>query len=241
LIVVRVEPDRSPDGVAALALTEQVLLPGSNVTTADQRFCSKCIEETLTRIAFDLTKTLLEEAASGTARTKLTIRSTPPAAWITLDNTNVGLTDHTYATFPGRHIVIVQREGYETETRTVDAIENQEAVIAVTLRAKILTTPRTTTTRRPPILPAIVAGTGAAALATGIALQLAKGPPDSGRQPKYLVSVPGVVLMAGGGVAIGVGVGLYLWGHASSRAAPTSMPTAAATAGGGIIGWTGQF
>jgi hypothetical protein len=237
LIVVRVEPDRSPDGIAALALTEQVLLPGSNVTTADQRFCPRCIEETLTRIAFDLTKTLLEEAASGTARTKLRITSIPPSAWITLDNTNVGLTNHTYSTFPGRHTVIVQREGFETETRSVDAIENQETVVAVTLHGKGGVIPGSP--EHPLRIPAIVAGTGVVVLAGGIGLQLAKDPPDSGQQPKYLVSVPGIALMVGGGVAIGVGV--YLWVNATNKPAPASIPTAAITVGGGIVGWTGQF
>jgi hypothetical protein len=237
LIVVKVEPSRSPDGAAALALTEQVLLPGSDVTTTDQRYCPRCIEETLTRIAFDLTKTLLEEAASGTARTKLTIRSTPPGAWITLDRTNVGLTDHTYATFPGRHVVTLQRTGYDTATRSVDAIEDQEVVVAVGLQQKLVATPPPQ--RSPHLVPAIVAGAGVVAIAGGIALQLAVDPPDSGRQPKYLVSAPGIALMAGGGVVVGVAA--YLWLRATHAPAPAAAPAVGLVEGGGVVGWTGRF
>jgi hypothetical protein len=237
LIVVRVEPSRSPEGAAAIALTEQVLLAGSDVVTADQRFCARCVDETLTRIAFDLTKRLLEEAASGTARTKLTVRSVPPGAWITLDNTNVGLTDHTYATFPGRHVVILQREGYETETRNVDAVEDQDVAISITLRQKMAVNPVSTGT--PYLFPAIAAGAGVIAVASGIGLQLAKDPPDSGRQPKYLVSAPGIALMTAGGVAIGVAA--YLWLRTTRRQAPVSAPAVGVMQGGGVVGWTGRF
>jgi hypothetical protein len=239
LIVVHLEPERSPDGAAALALTEQVLLPGAAVT-ADKRPCQKCIEETLTRIAFDLTKALLEEAASGTGRTRLSITSKPPGAWITLDNTNVGLTDRTYSTFPGRHVVIVQREGYEIEARNVDVVEDQQTTVAVMLHPKGGIPPSAGATERPYLVPGIVAGAGVAALATGIGLQLAKAPPDVGQhQPAYLVSVPGVALIVSGGVAVGLGA--YLWMHATNQAAPPSIPTAAIVEGGGIVGWTGHI
>jgi hypothetical protein len=237
LVIVRVEPSRSPDGAAALALTEQVLLPGSDVTTADQRYCPRCIDETLTRIAFDLTKTLLQEAASGTARTRLTIRSTPPAAWITLDGANVGLTDRTYATFPGRHVVLLQREGYDAEIRTVDAIEDQEVVVAVALRSRVVVAPGGA--RSSYLVPAVVAGAGAVAVGAGIWLQLAKDPPTSGRQPKYLVSTPGIALMVGGSVAVGVAA--YLWLRADRGSAPASALAVSLTPGGGVLGWTGQF
>jgi PEGA domain len=235
LIVVGVDPDASPDSNGALVLTEQIVLPQSDVATSDQRSCSKCIEETLTRIAFDLTKELLEEAAAGTGRTRLRILSTPPGAWITLDTTNVGLTDHTYSTFPGRHVVTVQRDGYQTETRTVDVIENQETTVAITLRANS-NTPDPDAGRHPHLIPALVIGAGATAVVVGVVLHL---PPDSGPQPKYLINAPGAACVIVGGLAIGLGG--YLWARATKHAAPVAMPTAAITAGGGIIGWTGHF
>lgn len=236
LVVVGVDPEVSPDSSGALVLTEQILLPESDVATSNQRSCSKCNEEMLTRIAFDLTKELLQEASAGTGRTRLRILSTPPGAWITLDTTNVGLTDHTYSTFPGRHVVAVQRDGYPIETRTVDVVENKETTVAITLRANGNPTPTPATGEHPHLIPALVIGAGAAAVVLGVALQL---PPDSGRQPKYLVNAPGAACVVGGGLVIGLGV--YLWGRATKNAAPASMPTAAITEGGGIVGWMGHF
>lgn len=233
LIVVRVEPDRAPDGGAALTLTEQIVLPGSSAPTADQRFCARCSDETLTRVAFDLTRSLLEEASAGTARTKVTVRSTPPGAWITFDSVNVGLTDHTYATFPGHHVVIVQREGFATERREVDAPENRETVVAVDLRAR--DTGAAAPTSHPYVLPGIVTGIGAAGLIAGLALQAEQSPPSSEPQPSRLVSAPGIALVAGGAVALGIGAYLFVRAH---RAA---APVAAPVHGGGIVGWAGSF
>jgi hypothetical protein len=241
--VVSVEPERTPDNNGALALTEQIVLPGSDVATADKRPCAKCTEEALTRITFDLTKGLLEEASAGTGRTKLRVTSTPPGAWITLDNASAGLTDHTYSTFPGRHVVIVQRDGYQIETRNVDVTENQETVLAITLHAQetIAPTRSVVGTEHPYLLHvAIVGGAGVAALVVGIGLQRAQDPPAVGQdQSPRLISAPGVVLIAGGGLAIGVGV--YLWTRTTQKAAPASTPTAMITTGGGIVGWTGHF
>jgi hypothetical protein len=243
LIVVSLDPEAAPDSAGTLSLTEQILLPGSDVATSDQRSCPKCTDEALTRIAFDLTKELLEEAAAGTGRTRIRILSTPPGAWITLDTTNVGLTDHTYSTFPGRHAVTLQRDGYQIETRSVDVIENQETTVAVTLRAVDSTGPTGPTPHpdeHPYLVPALVGGAGVAALAVGVGLQLAADPPPVGQsQPSRLVSAPGVALIAGGSVAIGVSV--YLWVRAMHRAPPASTPTVSIAPGGGIIGWTGHF
>lgn len=240
LIVVSLDPDRSPDGKPALALTGQVILQGAKATTADTRFCPQCVDETLTRITFDLTKGLIEEAATGTARTNLTIESIPPGAWITLDNTNVGLTNRKYATFPGRHVVILQREGHETETRTVDVVENQDTLVSVKLRPK--GGPVGGGGDRRYLVPGIVAGAGVVAAGAGIVLQFAKDPPPVGeQQPARLVSAPGIGLMIGGGITVGVGA--YLWIRASktSRQVPKTMPIAMITNSGGIVGWTGQF
>lgn len=240
LIVVSLTPEAAPESAGTLALTEQILLPGSDVATSDQRSCPKCTEEALTRIAFDLTKELLEEATAGTGRTRIRVISTPPGAWITLDTTNVGLTDHTYSTFPGRHVVTLQRDGYQIETRSVDVLENQETAVAVALRATGSTVAPTPPDEHPFLIPALVAGVGVAALAVGIGLQLAVDPPPVGqRQPSRLVSAPGVALIAGGSVAIGVGA--YLWVRAMHRAPPASTPTFNVAPGGGVIGWTGRF
>lgn len=233
-IIVRVEPDRSPDGTPALTVTEQVLVRGSDVPTTDRRYCANgCSDEQLTRIAFDLTKALIEEASAGTAKTTVTIRSVPSGAWITLDGNNVGLTDHTYATFPGRHVIGVQRAGYEAQTRTVEVAENRETTVAFELRS-------TSTNPEPSrVVPLVVAGAGAAMFAVGLGLQLSKDPPDMPPQPERLVSAPGIGLMVAGGVAIGVGT--FLWVRATKHAKPSSGPAGTAVSGGAVLGWQGKF
>jgi hypothetical protein len=240
LIVVRVDPDLAAEESSTLVLTEQILLAGTAVPTADQRPCARCIDETLTRVTFDLTRGLTDEALAGTARTKITIRSSPPGAWITLDTNTVGLTDHTYTTFPGRHLVIVRRDGYETDSRKVDVTENQETVVAFDLQPKGKGKPSSGPTEHPYLKPGIVAGAGLLAIAAGVIVQVTKDPPDTDVQPKYIPSTLGIALMAGGSITTAVGV--YLWLRVSKQSrAPASAPTAAITNGGGIIGWSGSF
>lgn len=242
LIVVGLDPDPAAETSGTLVLNERILLPGSDVAASDQRSCAKCIEETLARVAFDLTKKLLEEAAAGTGRTTLRIVSRPPGAWITLDTTNVGLTDRTASTFPGRHAITIQRDGYQAETRSIDAVENKETTVAFALRpaAGAPSAQGDQIDGHPHVIPGLIIGVGMAAVIAGVVVQL---PPDSGpgigRQPRYLINAPGAICVVGGGVAIGVGV--YLWVRATRPAAPVSMPTATATAGGGIVGWLGRF
>lgn len=196
----------------------------------------------LTRIAFDLTKRLIEEAATGTARTNLVIESDPPGAWITLDNTNVGLTNRKYPTFPGRHIIVLQREGYESETRTVDVIENQDTVVRVPLRPKGGASGVVHAGWRRYLVPGLVAGAGLAAVTGGIVLQATKDPPPIGEdQPARLYSGPGIRLMIGGGLAVGVGAYLWFRVRKAPQHPPTSAPTAVVTSNGGLVGWAGGF
>jgi hypothetical protein len=235
-IIVRVEPDRSPDGTPAVTLTEQILLHGSDLPTTDRRYCAAgCSDEALTRVAFDLTKSLLEEASAGTSRTKVTIRTTPTGAWITLDGNNVGLTDHTYATFPGRHVIVVQRAGFEPKTQTVEIPEDRETSVVFEL-----TPTGAAGSSHAYLLPGVVTGAGTIMFAAGLGLQLTKDPPDTRPQPARLVSTPGVGLMIAGGVAVGVGV--VLWIRASKKSArPSSAPSAAFTKDGASLGWAGTF
>lgn len=239
LIIVRVEVARQ-EGKPALALVQQVLLPGSEVTTADRRICPDCTDETLTRVAFDLTTALLKEAAAGTARTKIAIRSTPPGAWITLDNNNVGLTDRTYATYPGRHVVIVQLDGYETEQRVVEVREDQETAVPFVLRRKGAGGQTDSVARRY-LVPGVLGVAGGAAFGVGLALQITKDPPEAPQdQPKRLYSTAGISLMVGGGLVLGYA--LYSGIRVRQKhAARISTPTVSLSSDGAAIGWAGSF
>lgn len=232
LILVRVDTSGKPK---SLVLTQQVLLSGSKVSTSDQRACDTCTDETLTRVSFDLTTALIKEASAGTAKTKITIRSTPPGAWITFDNASVGVTNRTYSTFPGHHTVMVQLDGFAPQTQEVDVREDEDTVVAFDLR-------QTTDGgggRSPYLFPSVVAGVGALALGGGIALQVSTDPPTSGKQPAKLYSYPGIGLMAAGSAVIAVSV--YMFVRRSKASRTTSAPTAALADGGGTVGWFVSF
>jgi PEGA domain len=249
LILVGVDPEA--DG---LTLTEHILLPGSDVATSDQRSCAKCIEERLTRVAFDLTKEMLQEAAAGTGRTKLRVVSTPPGAWVTVDTTNVGLTDQTYSTFPGQHVVTVRRDGFQSETRTVEVVENKETTAAFTLRPTDGPGPGpgpgpgagAGETRSHTLEISFIA-VGSSAIVGGV-IAIALNQPDDAKppteqQPRYrYYTIPAGITAIVGGAVVG-SIGGYLWwkhsrdndGHAKS--APTVTPVA----GGAVVGIQGVF
>jgi hypothetical protein len=247
LIVATLDPEADATG-GGLSLTQQVLLPGPDVASSDQRSCAKCNEERLTRVAFDLTKELVEEAAAGTGRTRIRVVSTPPGAWITIDTTNVGLTDHTSSTFPGQHVVTVQRDGYQTETRTVNVVEDRETIVAITLRPNRGPAPRLDPVGHRSFLPEIsMVAVGSAAIVGGlIALafnQQDDGKPATEKQPRfYYDTVPaGITAIIGGG-ALGAVGGYLWWKHARHDAKPVrSAPTVTPVAGGAMVGVHGVF
>lgn len=244
LIVVHVASDHGPDGGPATTLAEQIMVTGSDVASSDQRACPRCADAALTSAAFDLTKSLLGEAAAGTSRTTLAITSTPPGAWITLDAKTVGATDHTYPVAPGPHTVMVQRLGSETEVRTVTARENENTPVAFQLHAGNgqIVVPPVVDHPHPHVVPGLVIGVGVVALVGGSVISLeADGPGKGHPQPTYLYSGPGIGLAVAGGVAAVVGG--WLWHRASQTQAAmaVSAPTVSISAQGTVLGWTGSF
>jgi hypothetical protein len=233
LIIVRPEVD-----TGGTTITEQILM-GAAPTTSDDRYCEKCNEEKLQHTTYDLTKSLIREAVTGAARTRLAVRSTPTGAWITIDSKQVGLTNRVYSTFAGHHVILFQHPGYMPETRAIDAVEDQETPVDVTLRpigeGHVVENPT------PPsyVLPGVVAGVGAVVLVIGIGLQATVSSPPTGTdQPSTLYSKPGIGLMLGGAAIAAFGGYLLYTTH---RDRSSSQVTVSADHSGAVVGWAHRF
>jgi len=239
LSVVQVGRDtRSPDVI----VTQQVVAPGASAVFIQRRTCEQCDADTLRQHVTAMTKKLLEDAASGSSKTTLSIKSSPPGAWITLDGDSAGATNSTMATFPGKHTVMLRATGYETEVRDVTAVDGKTTDLVVTLR---LTKPlaRAHDPIDPDssrVLPWLVIGAGAAAVLTGgILLAIDQDPdpsPNGSFEIRDTAAVGVGVLVAGAAV---VGIGGYLL--VRSTRPKSSRPTAALSAGAVSVGWEMRF
>lgn len=219
-----------------LNITGELAVAGDGGAVVVERHCDDCENESLDAVVQKLAEDLLHDLAIR-AETKLDLRTVPAGATVLLDGRSIGTTDASgklsQSALPGPHKLRVQHPGFVDSERTIQLAVAQTTPVVV----ELVQAPSTGT---PLLVPAIIAGAGVAALAGGILLQLGKdSPPVGEKQPPYIISYPGVALMAGGTIAIGIGV--YLWMHAASNGAPTSTPTVAITAGGAVVGWAGHF
>ncbi|MBA2541149.1 MAG: PEGA domain-containing protein [Deltaproteobacteria bacterium] len=243
LSVVEVGSERPRNGKAPdVIVTQQVVAPGAAAVFIQRRTCEQCDDDTLRQHVTAMTKKLLEDAASGTSKTILTIKSSPPGAWITLDGDTAGATDSTLATFPGKHTVMLRATGYETEVRDVTAVEGQATELAVTMRPTPGTRPTDPklpgVTRRSSVLPWVVAGAGVASLiAGGILIAIDQDPDPSPDGPFEIrnTAPAGVGIAIAGVLAVGIG------GYLAYRSTRSSRPTAALTPSSASVGWEVRF
>jgi hypothetical protein len=231
IVVVEVRPEPANK----LNIIGEFVVAGDAAAAVVQRRCDACDNEHLDAVTQKIAEDLLREMA---ARGETTLDlHTVPGATAQLDGVPIGTADPTgklsHTALPGPHKLAVQYPGFVDGERTVELPVAQATAVTVDLVPA-------SSTGHPLLVPVIVAGAGALAIAGGIALQLDKDPPPMGeKQTKYVISAPGLALIAAGGVTVGLGA--YLWVRATRNAAPTSMPTVAVTNGGGIVGWTGHF
>jgi len=89
-------------------------------------------------------------------------------------------------------------------------------------------------------LPAFAVGAGLAAIVGGAAVQMRKEPPDSGPQPKHLISSPGLSLQIGGGLVTSAGLYFLLRGHEDARA-PSGLSKGLVFAGALVMAGSTTF
>jgi hypothetical protein len=210
-------------------------------------FCPACRRDGLARSARALVDTLLRKARSRATPSLLAVRSTPAGARITLDGKVVGATDAAGAEFrvsPGRHLVRLERSGFAAATREVVIDDGEHAAVEVTLEpAPGPSSPIQTGTRahRSRLLPWLLVGTGAAALAGGgllLALDEDAGLDGEARGPHF-DDTAGLGLGLGGAGAAALGVGVYLlW---RSRDAGGPAPIVSVDSEATWVGLRGSF
>ena len=223
-----------------------------------EHFCNVCSDAELRQGVADATRKVMRDLVVRGGRTKITIESTPDGAWITLDGSPAGSTNEQKATYPGKHTVMLRKDGYVTATRDVEVEEGQTVVVKVPLeRAKHddatapmgpvapvgPVEPSVVTAARPSALgPKLLIGAGVVMILGGAVLVAVDEDPSLvGEQPPYIYDTTphGVAAILAGAAAVGVGA--YLWARASRASQPTSSPTIGARSGGVTVGWAGSF
>jgi hypothetical protein len=233
-----VDKNQADNGAPMVVLTARLIVTAAassgQALVVRQRFCEHCADDRLTEASIDLARQLLQDLAVRNGRTILEVASTPPGARITLDGEPLGATNATFNTFPGAHVVVVEKLGYHRATRSVIAEEGKTATVALAL---VPSASAAGAARPARWLPGMLAGGGALAIvAAGILLERGAqgGPGHPDEKYRYAGATPA-------GVAIGLAgigaftAGLYLWWRAPAPTPATS------TNGGPIAGWATAF
>jgi hypothetical protein len=247
-LVVAAQKQQAEDGSPVVVLTAKLIVTKPHALIVQQRFCEHCTDDKLTQASTELARQLVQELAVRIGRTVLDVKSTPNGARITLDGVPIGATDTTFNTYPGPHVVIIEKPGYLSQTVSVEAQEGKTAEVSVTLEEsnssvtrKVTKQPpaqdhEATTTRPSRLVPLTVIGAGGVGVVTGgvlIYLGQQDGPDDKTihRRATTLGVISGIAGLAA------IGAGVYLWWD-GSRA---SAPTISTTQGGAVVSWTRVF
>jgi hypothetical protein len=239
VLVVAAQKQQAEDGSPLVVLTAKLIVTKPHALVVQQRFCEHCTDDKLTQAATELAQQLVQELAVRIGRTVLEVRSTPTGARVTLDGAPIGATDTTFNTYPGSHVVIVEKPGYVTQTVSVEAAEGKTAEVSVILRESSSSAAPSITKQPPqplPIVPlTVIAAGGAGVVTAGVLLYLGRqdGPDDKTihRRATTLGVISGIAGLAA------VGAGVYLWWKGPSA----STPTISTAQGGAMVGWMGVF
>jgi hypothetical protein len=167
----------------------------------------------------------------------LQVRSVPTGARITLDGEPIGATDTTFNTYPGAHVVILEKPVYHSETVSINAEEGKTAEVSATMHPS--SSGAASTASPPPpsrLIPLTLLGVGGVALVTGgvlVYLGQQDGPDDKTLHTH--ATTLGVVSGIAGIAAVGTGA--YLWWRGNR----TSAPVVTTVARGAMVGWAGTF
>jgi hypothetical protein len=236
VMVVQVENAQASNGAPMVVITGQLIAPDVQATTSGQHYCEQCADDKLIDGSAGLVTKLVRELVVRVGRTNITVRSVPSGATVMLDAQPAGLTDGTFNTYPGSHLVIIELPGYHSETKNITVEEGKTADVAVTLRR--LETGTVHEGHRSRLVPGLIGGAGLVAVVVGISVSATANPPSKGPAPEYVYSGPGIAIAVGGGVAVGVAA--YLWFRAG-KAPPKSAPTGSVVPGGAVFGWSTRF
>jgi hypothetical protein len=233
VFVFAVDRKQTASGAPMVVLTAKLIVQAPQGLAVRQRFCEHCADDRLSGASTELARQLLQDLAVRSGRTVLDVASTPPGARITLDGQPIGATDAAFNTFPGSHVVVVEKAGYRAERRTVIAEDGKTAAVAVVLASA---DPGSGPARRSRALPGALIGGGAlAVIAGGVLLDLGSrgGAHDKYR---YVGATPAGAVAGLAGVAA-LAAGVYVWW----RTPATSAPGIAIARPEIVVGWATAF
>jgi hypothetical protein len=242
LVIVEVDSQHVTDAPMTI-LTAHVLASGAESEATASRYCELCFDDALKRAVGELSRTLLQEAAEHTRRTKLVIHSRPERAWIMLDGKPVGSTDMIWATYPGQHSIAMLLPGYRAAVRDFAVVEGETLDVSITLEPDLtaMAGPRDRPALLPrasQVLPGLAIGVGGAiAVAGGLLIVFDQDPDprDTASRYYYDTTKLGIASLGTGLIVAGVGLYFVLRPHATNAATVTAL------SGGGAVGWAGRF
>lgn len=194
---------------------------------AQSVYCRDCRNDTLGPTAEDLARALFSTADTGTGR--LTVKTTPAGASVSVDSSPVGKTPIDHGLRAGRHVVDITLTGHKDVRRDIDVSKDKTVALEIELEKGSGRAGGGKPGKGP--LPYVAIAGGVALVGTGLAFYLmdqdceAGGPCDvPNTQATYRDTAPlGIGLAAGGAVLLGAGA--YLM----TRKTPSSSPT--------TVGW----
>jgi len=242
VLVVTVDRAVSDSGAPELVLLGKLVVTSPRDVIVNRRFCESCADDRLAQESTQLAQDILRLLATQSGRTVVEVASEPAGAQVVLDGQRIGVTNGTFNTFPGKHVVILEKLGYASERKELTVGEGKTVTVSATLRVSAVPgVPELPgmgePPRRPRLVPGAVIGLGAVALVGGIVLYAVDQDPSLTGDKRYRDTAPAGVAIGVAGLAV-LGAGAYLWRRGSAR---TSGPAAAVARGGVVVGWCGAF
>lgn len=240
-MMVEVQPNPK-DGSRDVTITGWFFQKGRAVAV-DRRYCQHCRETTMKLAAGDLAAVLSERGVDNVGRLRIT--SDPSVARVMVDGQPVGATPMEYQLPTGTHRIVVDKEGFVLEDRSVEVVANDVTSVRVPLKRKGAGPGPASSDEGPEgqsrgsrgLLPYSLLGGGAAAMVAGGVL-IAMHQDETSTEKYYRNSRPAGLVLVGVG-AVTAGVGAYLWVKAgrSSQAAPV----VAISNQHAMVGWATAF
>ena len=234
LFVIGVQNGQSDSGAPLVVISAKLIIPQSQTVMVRQRFCEQCADDRLVEASTELVQQIIRAIAVRSGRTVVVIRSNPTGAEIELDGTRMGATEASYGTYPGKHLVVLRKDGYVTETRELIVEEGKTAELAVELRPTDPVPTKVPDASPSRVVPGIALASGALLLVfSGYAVYKATADDD-----KFTFEYAAPVAAVTGIVGLGaIGTGLYLlW-----RGSDTSAPVVKVSPRTAVAGWVWRF
>ena len=199
-----------------------------------RRACEDCKEDVMRGIVEEMLGLVTQ--VSGEERGRVSIHSKPDGLQVLIDNENVGVTPLERDLAVGKHDIVLMSRGQKVGERELKV--HPEVTAEITIPVTMPKDDEVTVIERPSrVVPALILGTGVAALAVGAVLYFTSEE-DTGEKLYYRdTKLAGIGVAAGGAVVTAVGTWLWI----RSGGEPDSAPVATLDAHGGTVGWSHAF